>query len=58
MKRRGFTAWDVFWLVLAALYFLVPLVGTAQFSLQTGSTTYGFAAYAKTLQDPAFQDTP
>jgi putative spermidine/putrescine transport system permease protein len=57
MKRRSFTAWDIFWLVLAALYFLVPLVGTAQFSLQTGPTTYGFATYAKTLQDPAFQDT-
>jgi putative spermidine/putrescine transport system permease protein len=57
MKRKGFTLWDVFWLVLAALYFLVPLIGTAQFSLQTGPTAYGFAAYAKTLQDPAFQDT-
>ena len=57
MRRGRFTLWDIVWLVLAALYFLVPLYGTAEFSLETGVGKYGFDAYTKTLQDPMFQDT-
>jgi len=57
LKRGRFTAWDAFWLVLAALYFLVPLVGSAEFSLETGVGRYGFDAYRKTLQDPSFQSS-
>jgi putative spermidine/putrescine transport system permease protein len=57
MKRGRFTPWDILWLVLAALYFLVPLIGSAEFSLETGPGKYGFNAYWKTLQDAAFQDS-
>jgi len=57
VKRGRFTPWDAFWLVFAALYFLAPLVGSAEFSLETGPGRYGFDAYSKTLQDPAFQSS-
>ncbi len=57
LKRGRFTPWDAFWLVLAALYFLVPLVGSAEFSLETGPGRFGFDAYGKTLRDPAFQSS-
>ena len=30
--------WTWFWLVMAALYFLVPLFSTLQFSLETART--------------------
>ena len=35
--------WSWFWLLFAAGYFLLPLYSTLQFSLQTGSHSYGFA---------------
>jgi putative spermidine/putrescine transport system permease protein len=57
MKRARLNPWDVFWLVLAALYFLVPLYGTAEFSLETGSGNHGFAAYQQILQQQDFRDT-
>lgn len=57
MKRGGLTPWDIFWLVVAALYFLLPLYGTVEFSLETGRGTYGFNAYNVILQDPAFKDS-
>jgi putative spermidine/putrescine transport system permease protein len=49
--------WNVFWLVLAALFFLLPLYATAQFSLQTVPGKYGFDAYRTILNDPAFKDS-
>ncbi len=60
MKRLG--AWNIFWLVLAAVYFLLPLYGTAEFSLETGAGKYGFDAYkdvieATNLQQTDFRDT-
>jgi putative spermidine/putrescine transport system permease protein len=54
MKRGRFTAWDGFWLVLAASYFVIPLVGSAEFSLETGPGKYGFNAYQAILQDSSF----
>jgi putative spermidine/putrescine transport system permease protein len=57
MKRARLNPWDVFWLVLAALYFLVPLYGTAEFSLQTGAGKHGFNAYQQILQQQDFWDT-
>lgn len=56
MKWSRLTPWDVFWLVLAALYFLVPLAASAEFSLETGPGKYGFDAYQVILQDPSFRD--
>ncbi len=55
MKTLRFSPWNILWLVLAALYFLVPLVGSAEFSLETGPGKYGFDAYRVILQDPAFK---
>jgi putative spermidine/putrescine transport system permease protein len=54
-RRVG--VWRPLWLLLGALYFLVPLAATAQFSLKTGRSEYGFAAYAERLEDPAFRQS-
>ena len=55
--RGRFTVVDGVWLALAALYFLVPLIGSAEFSLETGPHRYGFDAYDATLRDPNFQSS-
>ncbi|MDB5076801.1 MAG: spermidine/putrescine transporter permease, partial [Chloroflexi bacterium] len=57
MKRARLNPWDIFWLVLAALYFLVPLYGTVEFSLETGAGKHGFHAYQQILQQQDFRDT-
>src|ERR1700690_191949 len=57
MKRGRFTLWDVIWLVLAAVYFLVPLFGTAEFSLETGPGKHGFDAYRTIFNDPLFSSS-
>ena len=57
MRSLRLTPANIFWLVLAALYFLVPLYGSAEFSLEEGHGTYGFDAYRVILQDPAFRDS-
>ncbi len=51
MKRLGFDGWII--LVLAGLYFLVPLAMTVAFSLWEGHGQYGFAAYRDLLRLPA-----
>jgi putative spermidine/putrescine transport system permease protein len=55
MKRGRLNLWDIFWLVLAALYFLVPLYGTAEFSLETTPGHHGFDAYQAIMQSPDFK---
>jgi len=52
-RRRPSWAW--FWLLFAALYLLLPLYATLQFSLQVTSDSYGLDWYRKVLQDPAFR---
>ena len=47
--------WTWFWLIMAALYFLVPLFSTAQFSLETSLHGYGFKWYIDTFKDPMFR---
>ena len=47
MNRLGLGGWAV--LVLAAVYFLVPLAMTVAFSLWEGGHHYGFAAYRELL---------
>jgi putative spermidine/putrescine transport system permease protein len=44
--------WRIVVFVLAALYFLVPLVASAEFSLRTPGGGYGFANYARIAEDP------
>ncbi len=57
MRSLRLTPANIVWLVLAALYFLVPLYGSAEFSLEEGHGKYGFDAYRVILQDPAFRDS-
>ena len=47
------------WAALAfgLVYFLLPLIGMAEFSLKMRRGVYSFDAYAKVLADPRFQET-
>ena len=45
------------WIVLLALYFFLPLIALAIFSLWAGGTKYDFSAYAQILSDPEFHST-
>jgi putative spermidine/putrescine transport system permease protein len=53
MRRSRFGAWLA--VVLGSLYFIVPLVGTFEFSLRMKRGIYGFEAYRVVLADPHFQ---
>lgn len=57
MKRSRISAWSTFWLLLAVVYFLVPMYATAEFSLETGHGQYGFDAYRVILGDSAFKSS-
>lgn len=55
MKRRlRLSPWNLIWLILAGLYFVVPLYGTAEFSLETTPGHHGFDAYQAVLQQSQF----
>jgi putative spermidine/putrescine transport system permease protein len=54
-RRLALPFWSWFWLFFAAVYFLLPLYSTAEFSLQTGSHSYGLAWYGSILHDPEFR---
>lgn len=54
---RGLSAWRIFWLLLGAAYFIVPLVATAEFSLRAGGGRYDFSAYREILADPQFRQS-
>ena len=56
-KRRHMSFWTWFWLIMAALYFLVPLYSTLQFSLETSAHGYGLKWYATIFADPAFRSS-
>lgn len=56
MRPSRLTPWNVFWLLLAGAYFLVPLWGTAEFSLETFPGRYGFGNYTQILGDPTFKE--
>ena len=53
--KRHMSFWTWFWLIMAALYFLVPLYSTLQFSLETSLHGYGFTWYLDTFKDPMFR---
>lgn len=55
MKLSRLTSWAVF--ALAALYFLLPLVGTLEFSLRARRGEYSLDAYRNVLGDPQFHQT-
>ena len=55
MKRSRLWAWIVFG--LGALYFIVPLLATLDFSLKIRKEGYTLDAYAWVFSDPRFQAT-
>lgn len=55
MKR--ISLWSGLWLLLGALYFLLPLYGTFDFSLRARRGELSFAAYTSALTDPEFLRT-
>ncbi len=54
MKESRFGAWLA--IVLGALYFIVPLIGTFEFSLRMKRGEYSFEAYRVVFADPSFQN--
>ena len=52
MKRRTLGPWLV--VLAGALYFLLPLLGTFEFSLRYRRGVYSFEAYRIVLSDPRF----
>ena len=57
MKSARLTPWNIFWLVVATLYFVVPLYASAEFSLETRPGKFSFDAYQVILRDPSFRDS-
>jgi putative spermidine/putrescine transport system permease protein len=55
--RRRLPGWSWFWLAFAAVYLLVPLYSTLQFSLQTGAHRYGLSWYGYILHQPQFRQS-
>jgi putative spermidine/putrescine transport system permease protein len=55
MKMQRLVSWIIF--ALAALYFVVPLIGTLEFSLRARRGVYSFDAYRNVLSDPQFHQT-
>ena len=53
MKESRFGAWLA--LIIGTLYFVVPLIGTFEFSLRMRRGVYSFDAYRVVLSDPRFQ---
>jgi putative spermidine/putrescine transport system permease protein len=54
-KQSRLWAWIIF--ILGALYFILPLLATLQFSLSIRRGTLSLDAYTNVLQAPAFQNT-
>ncbi len=55
MKRNSFWAW--LWVAIGAVYFLLPLYGTLDFSLRQTRGVLSLTAYQNALTDPQFVDT-
>ena len=53
MKQSRLGAWIA--IIIGTLYFVVPLIGTFEFSLRMRRGTYSFDAYRIVLADPLFQ---
>jgi len=55
MIRRGLGPWLI--MLVGALYFFLPLLGTLEFSMRYRRGVYSFEAYRIVLADPRFQAT-
>ena len=54
---RRFPFWSWLWIILGAIYFLLPLYGTFDFSLRKVRDTLSLAAYQSAFSDPQFVQT-
>lgn len=55
MKRSSFWSW--LWIVLGAIYFILPLFSTFDFSLRAKKGELSFLAYQRVFEDPNFWST-
>lgn len=53
-RRRGLPLWSWLWFVLGAIYFILPLYATLDFSLRMERDTIGLKAYASAFADRGF----
>jgi putative spermidine/putrescine transport system permease protein len=56
-QKRKIPVWSWFWFILGALYFILPLYATLDFSLQMKRDQITLLAYEKAFQDPQFIKT-
>jgi len=56
-RLRKFPFWSWIWFVLGALYFILPLYATLDFSLHMERNVIGFKAYKVAFADPKFLQT-
>ena len=55
MKQQKIGSWIA--IIVGTLYFVVPLIGTFEFSLRMRRGEYSFDAYRVVFADPKFQAT-
>ena len=55
MKKGSFWAW--LWVVLGAIYFVLPLYATLDFSLRAKRGVLSLTSYASVLHNPRFLET-
>jgi len=55
MKRKSFWSW--LWIVIGAIYFILPLYATFDFSLRARKGVLSFLAYQNVFKDPNFWST-
>ncbi len=56
-RIRRIPFWSWIWFILGALYFLLPLYATVNFSLRMERDVIGFKAYIRAFEDPEFLET-
>jgi putative spermidine/putrescine transport system permease protein len=56
-RIRRIPFWSWVWFIIGALYFLLPLYATLDFSLQMERDVIGFKAYEKAFEDKDFLET-
>lgn len=56
-RIRRIPFWSWLWFILGALYFLLPLYATLNFSLRMERDVIGFKAYVRAFEDPDFLKT-
>ncbi len=56
-RIRQIPFWSWLWFILGALYFILPLYATLNFSLRMERDVIGFKAYIRAFEDPEFLQT-